>query len=522
MANQMSQAQYVKARSEGASATEAAPVKPAWQGSSSEVSGPHTVDTRSPLPSSQPEEKKEDTGFAKGGEVKLNFSQFKKVGGDKHTTILKHKDGHEIRIAHNALKPNEKKQVMALKHYAEGGEVDSDQSGGASETWDTAPTQDVPQNIQLPAQQEMQLPPQASAAPIQQAAQEQEQGIKQQATAEGQLGQKEASLAGQQADAATQLAKSYQDNVQQLTQERQSIMNDIAAKHIDPSRYMKNLSTGAQVGTAIGLILGGIGGGGTHNLVMDALQKNIDRDVEAQKAEVGQKENLLHATMQQFGNLHDAVNMTKVITTDAYINKIQQAAAQSKDPMAQARAQQAIGQLHMQVAPLLQQIAQRQTILQGVHGNIIPPEMAVEALVPKEHQKDVFNEIGKAQNAQQNEKFIMDNFDKANKQNTVLKTGAGMLRTPDSIISMQNMLLPLIKDNEGRVNEFEFETTKQMMPQPGDSEQKVSAKRAALQHFIEQKKAAPTAKGYGLDLSRLQSTKPAPAARPNPNQTYGK
>lgn len=451
--------------------------------------------------------------------MKENFKHFKVVHKAKDHMVLRHKDGHEVKY-------------MFKGGYAEGGDVEAadDNSeqpdSGATDSWteshgasDSWQQEEQPSNMLLQQQPQQQAMPQQGniTAPMQQAEQMQEQGVQNEARAQGALGNKEAALAQDQAQQKQALLQTYQSNLKQLEGERQSIVHDLQNKHIDAGRYMRNLSTSGQVATGIGLILGGMGAGilGRENDALKILQNNIDRDVESQKADIAKQEGLMHATMQQFGNLRDATNMTKVITTEAYIDKMQQAAAESKNPMAIARAQQAIGQLRAGIAPLMMQTAQRQTIIQGIQGGQLPPEAAVQALVPAPHQKEVFHEIQTAQNAQRIGKDALSQFDKAAEENTVMKTGAGLLREPASVGNLQALMLPLLKDAAGRVSEQEMHAMDRMLPRPGDSEYKIQEKRAALHDFITAKQSAPTAKGYGIDLTRFPSTAPTSGARPN-------
>lgn len=46
----------------------------------------------------------------------IDLKQFKKTQSDKHFTTLKHKSGHELRIAHAALKPDMQKILHAIPH----------------------------------------------------------------------------------------------------------------------------------------------------------------------------------------------------------------------------------------------------------------------------------------------------------------------------------------------------------------------------------------------------------------------
>jgi hypothetical protein len=78
--------------------------------------------------------------------------------------------------------------------------------------------------------------------------------------------------------------------------------------------------------------------------------------------------------------------------------------------------------------------------------------------------------------------------------------------------------LPLIHDLEGRVNEYEQKTVQDNLPQPGDRDSTIAAKRKALEQFFNQKASAPTAKGFGIDLDRFQSTSTKPEANLTPQQ----
>ena len=52
---------------------------------------------------------------------KLDLSKFKKVASTADATILRHPAGHEIKIAHKAVKPEMQAQLAALPHFDEGG-----------------------------------------------------------------------------------------------------------------------------------------------------------------------------------------------------------------------------------------------------------------------------------------------------------------------------------------------------------------------------------------------------------------
>lgn len=71
----------------------------------------------------------------------LDLSKFKKISADKSFTTLRHKDGHEIKIAHNAVNPKMRSQLQALPAMmAEGGDVESKDNNFKTEQESPKPT----------------------------------------------------------------------------------------------------------------------------------------------------------------------------------------------------------------------------------------------------------------------------------------------------------------------------------------------------------------------------------------------
>lgn len=86
---------------------------------------------------------------------------------------------------------------------------------------------------------------------------------------------------------------------------------------LDPERYTKNLGVGQKTIAAIGMVLSGIGSGltGQKNMALEVFQRNVDRDIEAQRdsfqramQEVAQRQGLLQTAKDR-----------QVIATNAYL-----------------------------------------------------------------------------------------------------------------------------------------------------------------------------------------------------------
>lgn len=122
---------------------------------------------------------------------------------------------------------------------------------------------------------------------------------------------------------------------------RKKYQTAIEKGQIDPSKYWDSHS---RVNTAIGLMLGGlasyhIGGPNGPNQVIQVVQNAMDREMQAQKANLGSKENLLAATSHHFKNALEAQDMARVFMNDNVKNMIATNASRAQGPIAQARAQ---------------------------------------------------------------------------------------------------------------------------------------------------------------------------------------
>jgi len=197
------------------------------------------------------------------------------------------------------------------------------------------------------------------------------QGIKGVAKQSGILGQAQQGILDKQAKAQQDAMLEFKNHYDTLETERQNHIQDIKDGYIDPEQYWKGDSKGngshSKIAAGIGMILAGFNPAGGQNQAVQFLQKQMDMNLDAQKTNLNQKNNLLAENLRQFGNLKDATAMTKVMMTDALATQLDAAAAKNKGPMAQALAQQAKGQLMMSVAPQLQTFALRRAMISAAN-----------------------------------------------------------------------------------------------------------------------------------------------------------
>lgn len=192
----------------------------------------------------------------------------------------------------------------------------------------------------------------------------QEQGVRGQAAAAGQRSQEEAGALDTYTRAMQEHEARFEQQFDGLTKEHDAIVDDIKNTRINPQRLWQSKSASDKSSAMIGMILSGIGSAmaGQPNLALQVLDKQIERDIDAQKMELGKKESLLSDNLRKTGNLFQATSMTRLQMAATLEGQMKLAAARSGSADAQARADQAIGQLRMNLIQPMMQMAQFQAI----------------------------------------------------------------------------------------------------------------------------------------------------------------
>jgi hypothetical protein len=467
------------------------------------------------------------------------------VGEDDDVFKVKHPDGSEFHIAKSGVGPEMQKRIKGLSpiKMAEGGEVPdlegkdldivpaTDMELGRSpaqmppnplfiepvsspEMQNLGPTEQVGPPLPpppIPVNQNLSGTPQVPnpAADYANAFAQKESGITQ--------------IADAQAKASEDQSKAYQENVRLIANtqreaqnkratldiENEELKNAYLNQKLDPNRVWKNASTGNKVLAAISVALSGIGSGlsGQPNMAMSVINKAIERDMESQRAEIGKTHTLLSENVRKYGDLNTATQATLLHYNALTQAKIQQAAAMAGTAQAQGQAKILLSDLGLQAAQMKQNLAFKEMAMKG--GDIDPAAL-VPRIVPEHHQKQVFDEIQRAQDTRRMGDSILKSFDQAAKENTILRTGGyGSLqfRTPGSVLALHQSMQPTFKDLEGTVRQAAMDNTfKNITPEPGDTQHKIEQKRKALEEYLQSKASAPTAKGFGIDLDKFGST----------------
>lgn len=465
-----------------------------------------------------------------------NHYQLKKENPD-HYVISDRRDDSEFPVAKKGLDDQMHAQIKKMPHYDQGtpdgpvgsaADIANQSSGGATGSWEPAPTTAAP----AAAAQTTGASPAVAASPDIQKQYDANSagevaGLRAQANAKNAQAANEAKAIQGSNDLQQKVFDDSQARAKDWNAKLDDLSNQVAAGKVDPNQYVNNMSTGNKIAAAIAIGLGGIGAGlaGQPNQAAEVLNKAIAKDVEAQKENIANKKTLYSENLARFGDEQKATAATITQLGALAQGKLAQIAQQRQGGLNDANYQIMASQLKNknlieshQLHQMVSQDKMRDDLTKGGSQTGADPLAYVRFVVPEAQQKQAISEIGQAQAATQNEQKMMDVFDQANKENTVLKTGAGLARTPPSIKVFNALADPLIHDNEGRINELEQRHIQALAPAPGDAADTIEEKRRGLQDFINHKKEAPTAKAFGIDVNKFANSTSDPVIKMTPQQ----
>jgi hypothetical protein len=158
----------------------------------------------------------------------------------------------------------------------------------------------------------------------------------------------------QKLNADAQVQQHFQQTTDKLEQERQMVMQEIRNKQINPDQYWQNNS---RLATGLGIIIAGLGG--NSEMPINFLKSQIEQNINAQAKNLESQHNLLRANLDQFKNVRDAADMTRLMVADQLKDKIEGAAAASNLATAKANGQMAVFNLEKEMFPIRQQLYMR-------------------------------------------------------------------------------------------------------------------------------------------------------------------
>ena len=321
----------------------------------------------------------------------------------------------------------------------------------------------------------------------------QQAGIAGEAKAIEAQGQQEAAALQAQQAQEMKRQQDYEAHVQELAKERESFIQDIKDEHIDPNHYLGSKSSLGKGMTAIGLILGGLGSGGGPNQALGFLQKQIDNDIDSQKAQLGKKQTLLSMNLQQYKNMQDAEQMTRMQMHDLFKSKLEEIGAANKGTIAGERAKQASGLLTTQMAGPLSQMAARRTMMSGSPGSEVAPEFKIKTFLQGPEQSAALKDLDEARVQKKEFDHAMSIFDEVDKLQTPANRLGSPIQTSSKIHAAVNPLIAaLSKATAGKFTEADSGMLEPLLPKVTDDAQTRRYKRAKLQQLVQEKMVVPS------------------------------
>ena len=342
-----------------------------------------------------------------------------------------------------------------------------------------------------------------------QGVEQQKAGIGQEAEAQALLGQQQSDIYAKQAEQAEQLTANYQNSLNTLKTKGDELQKSIAEYKEDPNRFYNNMSVGQHVGASIGMLLGGFSRGiNGVNPAQEHLDKLIDRDIQAQRNELGKKENQLAANMKEYGNLKDSMDVLKMQQLTTIKAQLDRVASASNNPVQKARAQQESAIIDQKIAPIADQFAKRDAALKMINGGggLSNPQAAATAvrfLVPEGQQGEAFKELDALDALQKGATNAVNAYDKVNAM-----VGGGVFSPNQRDALINPVIAQLSKQTAGKFTETDAHFISSLFPQKGDSGETRKVKREQLIHLLSEKMNSNLLRSYGIPAPKLHNTAP--------------
>jgi hypothetical protein len=133
---------------------------------------------------------------------------------------------------------------------------------------------------------------------------------------------------------------------------------------IKPDHFWESKSGFEKMRAGLGMIVTGIGAGlqgTTHNLAVEFIQRGIDRDIDAQKANLGKKQGALAFYSRQMQDDLAAEQMTKATMLNALASELAAQGSRNTSAMAQQNTKLAAAELHQNAIDKANQAVAQET-----------------------------------------------------------------------------------------------------------------------------------------------------------------
>lgn len=312
--------------------------------------------------------------------------------------------------------------------------------------------------------------------------------------------------------AAQQQRQQVQANIDRLTKA-------VEEGTLKPDRVLGSGSS--KIMNVIGLVLGGAMQFATYGIVPNLMKKAIDDDIEKQKSELEQRNNLLGYNLKLLGNITDAENVTRMQMATIADLQAKRAALKSADKEAMGRYQIFSGEVQQKlIAPYMQQMEQQASIQQAASQPPSSPTQVmtmIQARIPKQSQKEAIKEYGEYKNLMSGIEQVKGIMRAQADLSTLANRLTSPIQTPQRLKTMKAQLFPVIK---GIVGEKMTDADVKQMVDPflvklTTSPETVDQMTSDLINTIQSRlgPSTPTLELYDIKLPKPIQAKPLPTVR---------
>lgn len=172
----------------------------------------------------------------------------------------------------------------------------------------------------------------------------------------------------------------YKVEQDKLQKQSDALYEDVLNQKVDPSHFWASKSTGDKIGSTIAIALSGIGnalsasaGISASNGALSLIERNIDRDIDAQKENINSKNNLYRLNLQRLGDSRAAESATQAQMLTMATAQMSRNAAIVGTDMAKATRDEFLGNAKIKIAELNNQTLKASQESKNAGRDLITP-----------------------------------------------------------------------------------------------------------------------------------------------------
>lgn len=362
-------------------------------------------------------------------------------------------------------------------------------------------------------------------------------GINQQAGGHFAEAREMKNLAARQAPIYHEIAESqkaalthFNEEANYVADEHRRIVEDVRKGMINPNHYMESMDSDKRSRVAIGVALSGLGAGwgGKENMAMKWVNGQIDRDIDAQKRNLGAHENLLSANLNYYKNSHDALTATRAQLQEIKADQIMEEATKSAYPFAMAKANIAAGALKREAAGAIPGLAMARMQMKYLNQNGMPGQgdqgqnpsakirqLQMMGMIKPEQAEHAYKQLQEAQNMDKMRNNALSIFDQVSKINTAGNRLMNPIQSGKQIDALvEPLIAQLSKETAGRFTEQDADMLRHLVkPDTTANAKTMAIQRSRLNQIIAEKMNFPELEALGIKMGNSGRFAPTGEAR---------